>query len=466
MDRLLRSRLGSNLLLIAAASAVPAAAMHFLLGEGAAPIDGNGHLLIMSIGAAIAAVASTALMIAGFRGGDGRSMVAGGAFAAMTLLLVFHGLATPGVIIGPNGLVALAGGAALPVGGGLLTLAALPGLRRPARMAPLAWTLAALLLAIAATGTIALLSPGFVPRLPETGDPTAWALLVVGVAFFLSIAVRAVRTWTLTRRSTDLVVVIGIVWLGTALVPTLLFDRGTWAWWLGHGLEFLGVALVGVPLALDVFRSRPSNPTVGDLPAASLVADEATFLGPHVRALLARLEDKDVSTEQHTRRVAELAVMLGESLGLSGGRLRHLALAGLLHDIGKLSVPGAILGKAGALTDDEFDLIKLHPVWGDELLAELGYSESVRRPVRGHHERLDGSGYPDALSEIDLETRILAVADVYDALVSPRVYRAAWTRADALAHLRDSAGRQFDERCVAALDRLVAVASQEIASVA
>jgi HD-GYP domain-containing protein (c-di-GMP phosphodiesterase class II) len=364
-----------------------------------------------------------------------------------------------------NGLVALAGAAALPVGGFLLTLSALPALRRPRRMALLAGALAALLALIAAFGTVAMLDPEIVPALPETGDPTAWALLVFGLLFFLVVAVRAVRTWTLTRRTTDLVVVFGLVWLGAALVPTLLIERGTWAWWMGHAFEFLGVGMVGVPLALDVFRSRPSNPTVGDLPAASLVADEATFLGAHVRALVARLEDKDVSTEQHTRRVSELAVMLGESLGLSGGRLRHLALAGLLHDIGKLSVPGAILGKAGPLTDDEFAIIKMHPVWGDELLEQLGYSDSIRGPVRGHHERLDGSGYPDALAgdQIDLETRILAVADVYDALVSPRVYRGAWTRDDALAHLRDGAGDQFDERCVAALERLVGVAPVAVA---
>ena len=111
---------------------------------------------------------------------------------------------------------------------------------------------------------------------------------------------------------------------------------------------------------------------------------------------------------------------LGEALGLRGGRLRELARAGILHDVGKLSVPHAILAKPGRLTDAEMDVIRRHPGWGEELLAELGYPERIRRWVRGHHERLDGSGYPDALGgpRLDLETRILAVADVYDALVS------------------------------------------------
>jgi hypothetical protein len=121
-------------------------------------------------------------------------------------------------------------------------------------------------------------------------------------------------------------------------------------------------------------------------------------------------------------------------------------------------VPHAILAKPGKLTDEEMDVIRLHPVWGDELLAQLGHPERIRRWVRGHHERLDGSGYPDGLdgSRLDLETRILAVADVYDALVSPRVYRGAWKPEDALALLRDGVGTLFDGRCVAELELLTA----------
>ena len=124
-----------------------------------------------------------------------------------------------------------------------------------------------------------------------------------------------------------------------------------------------------------------------------------------------------------------LAVEIGEQLGLSPSRLRSLAIGGLLHDIGKLSVPESILQKPGPLDDDEYAVIKLHPERGRELLNELGgFDETVGRLVLDHHERLDGSGYPRGLrgEELDLATRILAVCDVYDALVSPRVYRAAW----------------------------------------
>jgi HD-GYP domain-containing protein (c-di-GMP phosphodiesterase class II) len=154
-----------------------------------------------------------------------------------------------------------------------------------------------------------------------------------------------------------------------------------------------------------------------------------------------------------------LAVEIGEQLGLSPTRLRSLAIGGLLHDIGKLSVPDSILQKPGPLDDDEFAVVKLHPERGRELLNELGgFDETVRRLVLDHHERLDGSGYPRGLAgdQIDLATRILAVCDVYDALVSPRVYRSAWPREKALALLRDESYTAFDGRCVAALERLVA----------
>jgi HD-GYP domain-containing protein (c-di-GMP phosphodiesterase class II) len=229
-------------------------------------------------------------------------------------------------------------------------------------------------------------------------------------------------------------------------------------WWIGHIFELSGIVVVGASLVWDLRRGRRSRPLVGDLRASELVASEEAFLGARVRALMVRLAEKDTSTEKHTRRVATLAVELGERLGLSPARLRSLAIGGLLHDIGKLSLPTAILQKPAALDDDEYEIVKLHPERGKELLCELGgFDEQVTRLVLDHHERLDGSGYPRgiAASELDLPTRILAVCDVYDALVSDRVYRAAWSRDRALALLRSEAGTAFDERCVEALEQVV-----------
>ena len=201
-----------------------------------------------------------------------------------------------------------------------------------------------------------------------------------------------------------------------------------------------------------------SRPLVGDLTATELVASEEAYLGTRVRSLLVRLADRDTSTEEHTRRVALLAARVGEELKLPPALRRQLAVGGLLHDIGKLSVPLEILNKPGSLDDAEFAEIRKHPESGRRLLDELGgFSETVHRLVSDHHERLDGTGYPRGLKDADLpiETRILAACDVYDALVSDRVYRAAWTPERALALLHEESGTGFDPKVVGALERVV-----------
>jgi HD-GYP domain-containing protein (c-di-GMP phosphodiesterase class II) len=133
--------------------------------------------------------------------------------------------------------------------------------------------------------------------------------------------------------------------------------------------------------------------------------------------------------------------------------------------MGKLSVPDAILKKPAALSDEEYEVVKRHSEWGDELLAQLGFPRPVRRLVRDHHERLDGSGYPFGAygDQLDLETRIIGACDVYDALISPRVYRGAWSHERAIALLREQAGTAFDPRVVAALDLVLAVEQPALA---
>jgi HD-GYP domain-containing protein (c-di-GMP phosphodiesterase class II) len=284
------------------------------------------------------------------------------------------------------------------------------------------------------------------------------------MAVFCVIILRAFRTFLLTRRLSDLVVLVGVVWLATALVPALTMGFSDLGWWLGHGVELDAILLVGIAVALDLARTVQSRPLAGDLNASELVTAEDVFLGSHVHALMLRLAQRDTYTEQHTRRVALRAVQVGELLGLSSNRLRALAIGGLVHDIGKLSVPDEILKKPAALDEDEYAVIRKHPEWGTRLLEELGgFSETVRRLVRDHHERLDGQGYPHGLSaaHLELDTRILTVCDVYDALISPRVYRPAWTHEDSMALLRSELGTAFDPRCVAALEQVLARDSSE-----
>lgn len=137
------------------------------------------------------------------------------------------------------------------------------------------------------------------------------------------------------------------------------------------------------------------------------------------------IEAKDRYTEGHTRRVGTISRMLGERLGLEASKLNFLEIAGLIHDIGKVGVPENILNKPGKLTREEFEIIKKHSEMGETIIRPLDSLKNCQVPVRSHHEKLNGTGYPDALSgeEITMETRILCVADIFDALYSDRPYR-------------------------------------------
>lgn len=445
-------------------AALPWVAAYLLAAGHMLMVPGMVHLVAVSAAGALAGVAAIGLSVIAARSHDGRAVLLGLGFAVMSVMLVVHALATPGELLGDNGVVSLAGGLNLPVGAVVLAASALPGLRRPSNLALLLRAEVAIVAIVAGIGAALLADPSLLPTLPPPGSPSAAAILVVGGAALLLLAWRAARTHSLTRRPADLVVAVGVVWLGGALYGLLFLGMMDTGWWVAHVLEVSGVGMVGIPAALDLRKSSTSRPLVGDLAAAELVAGEERFLGARVHAMMVRLFEKDPSTAIHTRSVAALAVQMGERLGLPTDRLRLLALGGLMHDMGKLSVPNSILQKPGRLTDEEFAVIRRHPLWGRELLVELGgFPSLVLELVQSHHERLDGAGYPlgRPAAELDLEVRILAVADVYDALTADRCYREAWTAERALTLMDEETGSAFDPTCVAALKDLVAASDGE-----
>ncbi len=431
--------------------------MHFSVGKIEVGFSSPLHFYSVTFSSLVAAIAAIGLTWFGARRHDTRTMLVGTSFAAMASLLALHGLSTPGVLVGQNGVVALTGGATLPAGGLILAACALPLPRVLRRLTLFLVAETLLLVGILGLGLSALLWPSLVPAIPAPGSPEAYALLAVGLVAFGIVGTRTLRTFLLTQRLLDLVVFVGISWLATALVPALTMSWSYLGWWIGHEVELDGILIVGLSVAVDLARSAQARPLAGDLSGLELVRAEDVFLGSHVRALTVSLAEKDAYTERHTRRVALLAVQVGEALGLPRGRLRTLAIGALVHDIGKLSIPDAILGKPSALDDAEYELVKEHPARGYRLLGELGgFSDGVRRLVLDHHERLDGTGYPRGVAgdELDIDTRILTACDVYDALISKRVYRPAWTHEQAMELLAREAGTAFDPRVVAALARV------------
>ena len=170
--------------------------------------------------------------------------------------------------------------------------------------------------------------------------------------------------------------------------------------------------------------------------------------------VLARAVDmRDSYTARHSDELAELALRVGERLGLDGRELLDLEFAARLHDLGKIGVPDQILRKPGPLTEQEWDVVRHHPAWGAEMLASIPGLERVASLVMSHHERYDGHGYPDGLKgeQIPLGSRIISTCDAYQAMVSNRPYRPALAPVHALRELHDQAGSQFDPEAVDAL---------------
>jgi len=172
-----------------------------------------------------------------------------------------------------------------------------------------------------------------------------------------------------------------------------------------------------------------------------------------IGALAATLDAKDRYTEAHSRETAELAVNVGRRLGLQGDALRLLEYGALLHDIGKIGIPGYILQKPGPLTPEEFAIMREHPVIGERILASVPFLAPLGPIVRAEHERWNGTGYPDGLKgeEIPIEARIIHACDAFHAMASDRSYRNALPLAEIVAEFRKETGQQFDPRVVDAL---------------
>ncbi len=214
------------------------------------------------------------------------------------------------------------------------------------------------------------------------------------------------------------------------------------------------VPVLAVPVAYLFWRSYRIY--MAQLEAGRIHAEELAAL--HLRtieALALAIDAKDQTTHSHLQRVQVYAVEIGRELGLEGDGLDALRAASLLHDIGKLAVPEHIISKPGRLTPEEFEKMKIHPVVGAEILERVKFPYPVVPIVRSHHEKWDGTGYPDGLckEQIPIGARILACVDCLDALASDRQYRKALPLDQAIGVVVQEAGKSFDPRIVEVLAR-------------
>jgi putative nucleotidyltransferase with HDIG domain len=284
-----------------------------------------------------------------------------------------------------------------------------------------------------AGGVLILIQPGGAGALKDSAFPRVlFATLLVGGVFCLANSglVSGIVALASGQRFGD-------VWLANLKGPVLPM--------LGY---------IPIAIAMAALWSRPN-------PASALLLIVPLFIARHVfgqylaeqeaydatvAALMAAVETKDFYTRGHSERVSRGAAMIAEQRGLRGDRLASIKLAGMLHDVGKLSVPTAVLRKEGRLTDGEYDAIRQHPGDGVQMLRDIEFLGEVLEGIHHHHERMDGRGYPQGLSGHDIPefARMICVADAFDSITTTRAYRGARSTAEGLAELERCAGTQFD----------------------
>jgi diguanylate cyclase (GGDEF)-like protein/putative nucleotidyltransferase with HDIG domain len=238
---------------------------------------------------------------------------------------------------------------------------------------------------------------------------------------------------------------IGFLGLVIFVLPLLLM-RKTMAAYLGHTER----STKKLRQAAQTIRTQ----NVSLEQANRLLRERSTAA---MESLSATVDARDAYTAGHSRRVQQLALAIGRELGLSQAELDLLGHAALFHDIGKLAVPDAILLKPSSLTDEEWSLMQRHSDEGARIIDRLGFLNDAVPAIRHHHERFDGTGYPDGLAgeDIPLGARIIHVADALDSMLTTRIYRAARPANEAVEELRRGSGTQFCPRCVTALERLL-----------
>ena len=237
----------------------------------------------------------------------------------------------------------------------------------------------------------------------------------------------------------------------------VMYPVWSWGWWYYHLLMLAATAVAVRALLAERVRGRSFRSIVESALQLEISVDAEQVDFDAVAALVAAVEVKDRETQGHNHRVAELCVQIGRELGMTSTELRSLARSGLLHDVGKLGIPDAILHKHGPLDQTEWVVMKTHPEIGLKILQRCGHFKRELLAVLYHHERIDGSGYPHGLAgdAIPIEARVVAVADTYDVLISDRPYRSARTVEEARAIVESEAGTHLDPRLVATLLKVV-----------
>ena len=411
---------------------------------------------LVTVAAAACVIGATIVIALGDRRGMAEVGLLGTALMAASVLPLVRGLVTPGVLYDQSEAFRTSAYLTMPVAVALGAPLLVPNstFGRWAARHWRDWTLLSLVGVFILASAIV-----FFPDMLVMPSPTSATTILLTGAMAAALVVfsrRQLRYFELGRRPANLVASLSLLLLAAnALLPVVQKPYSIGFWWL-HLAGALGVLGVCVGLAVSRWMSKSTQDILAPVLARDPLVAFELGLSPTVHRFVADLELKDQMTRDHVVRTGELALRVGERFRLSGGELRDLALAAMLHDVGKLHTPDEILKKPASLTTAEYEVIKLHPVHGEEMLAAEPALARAAHIVRHHHERMDGRGYPDGLvgHEIPLASRIIAACDALDAMTHDRQYRSAMSVKLAFAILREHAGTQWDP---AVVEQVIAV---------
>jgi putative nucleotidyltransferase with HDIG domain len=412
----------------------------------------EGHFYIVSSVSFLSTLIAIAVGVAGNRSRNIKVIFLSLSFISLAFLLFLHGLSTPHFLFPSKHLPGVSAQLSILLATVWLWFSSLPTdhrlvekLARGQNILMPAW-LAALLM----IGSVFIGFPQLIDRIPTRA--AAFNGIVTAIVLWLNCFVirRYYFTYRFARFPLQIAIVYSAVWFIVSQLIVVLGETWRLSWWLYH---FLLLASMIVML-IGLLKQYAARGTLAGALRALFTNDPfervTVSISPSVKALVRATEQKDKYTVGHTFRVAMYSLKLAEELQLKPEQLRAIAQGALVHDVGKISIPDSILNKPGPLTREERQFIERHPVTGYEMCRDLGFMREELNIIRSHHEKWDGSGYPDRLrgEQIDLLARIVAVADVYDALTSERSYRKAWSHQEAIRFLIEQKGKHFDPQCV------------------
>jgi putative nucleotidyltransferase with HDIG domain len=415
------------------------------------------HFYVISATLLFATISALAIGWTGIRLRDMNVLFLALAIISLTGFFLIHGLTTPGFIIpDQHHLAGVASQIAMTACAIWIALSTLhsdhPLIRYVSKRRRT--FIAGWMAIIVIMNILAITRPDISDFIPIDIEPLNYVIGLVTVILYLWAARRYYQQFQIVKFPLQAAIVFGSVMLAITecvMVTTMMW---TLAWWWYHFVLVIStlIMLYGVIAQyksnMSVIRTfNQENETSGRVRIG---------ISSSMQNLIAATEAKDAYTAGHNYRVAMYGLQIAQAMNLNAEMLQALTRGGLIHDVGKIQVPGEILNKPGKLTSDERVVIEHHPLTGYEMCSYIGLMNEELSVIRHHHEKWDGTGYPDKLkgTAIPLLARILAIADVYDALTSRRSYREPWSQERALQVIVEDSGTHFDPDCVSSFERL------------